>query len=206
MGRYRDDDEPNLPLDLDADDDDFADLLANTYAPIFPKAARKAKERKPLTRKKAPRTRPKPGEVAQKYVTREKVKGKAGYTTDQRLRRQKEDQLYRRVTRPKYLLDLARRQGHLVRQTSELHGDTMQAKFAGLFATELPRCEAAIHEAGCNGELPALEVHHKRGRGPYLNDTSTFVGVCSKCHAYIEANPRWAKEVGLSESKIAKYD
>lgn len=190
MSRYRDDSDLDLPLDLGPDDDEH-----DAYLPAHPKPVRKSKDgakRSSMKRSKAPKSR--------RGIIGGKPK-RPNYTSDQRLRRQKEDQLYRRVTRPKYLLDLARSQGHLVRQTSELHGDTMQAKFAGLFATELPRCEAAIHEAGCNGELPALEIHHKRGRGPYLNDTSTFLGVCSKCHGYIESHPKWAKEEGLSERK-----
>lgn len=36
---------------------------------------------------------------------------------------------------------------------------------------------------GC--QVKANQVHHKRGRGKYTNDVSTFLAVCKNCHDII---------------------
>lgn len=56
----------------------------------------------------------------------------------------------------------------------------------------------------CDPEL--LTVHHKRGRGPYLLDTTTWLAACMSCHRYIEDHPEIAKENGWSESRMMKND
>ena len=43
----------------------------------------------------------------------------------------------------------------------------------------------------------ATDVHHKRGRGPYLLMSLTWIGVCRICHNYIHAHPSWAYAEGL---------
>lgn len=56
---------------------------------------------------------------------------------------------------------------------------------------------------GCTTK--ATEIHHKRGRGPYLLDETTWLPVCHRCHRFIEENPVQAKELGLSENRLDKY-
>jgi aspartate carbamoyltransferase regulatory subunit len=46
------------------------------------------------------------------------------------------------------------------------------------------------------------EVHHKKGRGKYLLDESTWMPVCRYCHKEIEENPLWAKEKGYSLNRL----
>lgn len=48
----------------------------------------------------------------------------------------------------------------------------------------------------------SVDVHHKRGRGKYLLDESTWLPVCRGCHNKIETHPNWAKENGYSESRL----
>ena len=46
------------------------------------------------------------------------------------------------------------------------------------------------------------EVHHKKGRGIYLLDTSTWLAVCRNCHSYIETHPEFAKLYGYSTNRL----
>lgn len=50
--------------------------------------------------------------------------------------------------------------------------------------------------------IPATQIHHMKGRGKYLNDTSTWLGVSDTGHEWIEANPKLAKERGFSMSRL----
>jgi hypothetical protein len=59
-------------------------------------------------------------------------------------------------------------------------------------------CKA--HLPGC--EVKACDVHHKRGRGEYLNDISTWIPLCRNCHIFCENNPEVAKELGFSEDRL----
>ncbi len=45
--------------------------------------------------------------------------------------------------------------------------------------------------------VKAVQVHHTRGRGPYLNDEATFCGICPACHVFVHAHGQWARAVGL---------
>lgn len=54
--------------------------------------------------------------------------------------------------------------------------------------------------------LRATQIHHKRGRGRYLNDTSTWLGVSHEGHVFIEMHPETAYENNWSELRNAKYD
>jgi hypothetical protein len=68
------------------------------------------------------------------------------------------------------------------------------------------RCQARLHElypdSGVRCMEEATDVHHRRGRGIYLLDISTWIPVCRACHAWIEENPNKSKELGLSESRL----
>jgi len=47
-----------------------------------------------------------------------------------------------------------------------------------------------------------LDLHHRRGRGKYLNDVSTFVPLCRKCHNKVHSRPKWARANGWLISKF----
>jgi len=66
------------------------------------------------------------------------------------------------------------------------------------FLAEHPFCEVEIVVPGvlsCMGA--SCDVHHINKRGPYLNDTSTWLAVCRECHTFIHNNPKIARELGL---------
>jgi len=51
-------------------------------------------------------------------------------------------------------------------------------------------------------DLRSDQIHHMRGRGKYLNDTSTWLAVSNEGHKWIEANPKLAKERGFTKSRL----
>tara|TARA_R110000751_G_scaffold1991_2_gene7692 strand:+ start:3821 stop:4084 length:264 start_codon:yes stop_codon:yes gene_type:complete len=62
------------------------------------------------------------------------------------------------------------------------------------FLTDRPNCMASL--PGCT--LRAAEIHHKKGRGKYHNDITTWLSVCRVCHDWIETHPEEAIELNLS--------
>lgn len=52
--------------------------------------------------------------------------------------------------------------------------------------------------------LDATEVHHKIGRGIFLNDVTTWLAVSRPGHIYIEEHPEEAKFRGWSLSRLSK--
>lgn len=71
---------------------------------------------------------------------------------------------------------------------------------ARLFKKNNPVCKARIK---CIGS-PTTDVHHRRGRGEYLLDESTWLPTCRLCHQWIEEHSEQAKALGLSESRLSK--
>lgn len=71
---------------------------------------------------------------------------------------------------------------------------------ANQFKLDNPTC--AVRISGCTKSTD--DVHHRRGRGKYLLEVSTWLAVCRNCHIYIENHPEEAKERGCSESRLAK--
>ena len=45
----------------------------------------------------------------------------------------------------------------------------------------------------------ATEIHHRKGRGRYLLDESTWTPVCRTCHTFIHNNVAWAYQNGRLE-------
>lgn len=62
------------------------------------------------------------------------------------------------------------------------------------YLSEIMVCECNMGETGCTGL--AQEIHHRCGRGPYLNDVSTWMAVCRPCHLFIHSHPSWARDWG----------
>lgn len=60
-----------------------------------------------------------------------------------------------------------------------------------------PVCECGRN----NCKRKATDIHHKKGRGEYLNDVRYLLAVSRVCHQWIETHPKEAKELGLSISR-----
>jgi hypothetical protein len=61
-----------------------------------------------------------------------------------------------------------------------------------------PGCQASL--PGCSNV--STDIHHKKGRGPFLLDVASWISVCRHCHTWIELHPKEAKELNLSESRL----
>jgi len=48
----------------------------------------------------------------------------------------------------------------------------------------------------------ATQIHHKKRRGKYMLDQSTYLPCCAECHRKIEDNPKWARDCGYSLDKF----
>ena len=66
------------------------------------------------------------------------------------------------------------------------------------FLKDNPYCKACL--PGCT--FIATEVHHKKGRGEFMLDTSTWLPSCHNDHVWIELDPVEAKILGLSEDRL----
>lgn len=51
-------------------------------------------------------------------------------------------------------------------------------------------------------ELAATDIHHSRGRGKYLLDTTTWIPLSRKAHIEVEGNPDLAKAEGFSLERL----
>ena len=74
------------------------------------------------------------------------------------------------------------------------------AKYSKLrkeFLWDKPNCQARM--PGCT--LKSTDIHHKLGRGKYLNDTSTWLSCCRKCHNWIELHPEESIELNFTISR-----
>jgi hypothetical protein len=70
----------------------------------------------------------------------------------------------------------------------------------GVYLKNYPICEAQLD--GCTNY--STQIHHKKGRGEYLLDSTTFLACCENCHHWIELHPTKAKELGLSLNRLDK--
>jgi hypothetical protein len=78
--------------------------------------------------------------------------------------------------------------------------------------------DPANRVCACCGADNGLSIHHKKGRGPYAADETTFVTLCiignhmdhlypnsnhahsGGCHGWVEGNKSIAREIGLLET------
>ena len=64
--------------------------------------------------------------------------------------------------------------------------------------------------AFCHAKLPGclrstgqdLTIHHKKGRGKFYLDMTTWISLCINCHRWVEEHPAEAKEMLLSENRL----
>lgn len=75
--------------------------------------------------------------------------------------------------------------------------DTVYTAMRKVYLTKYPMCNARL--MGCS--LSSTDIHHKKGRGKYQNDPTTWLSVCRNCHDWIEENPIEAKELNYSNKK-----
>ena len=76
--------------------------------------------------------------------------------------------------------------------------DAKYSKLRRLYLTDYPMCQAALPR--CTHK--STDIHHKKGRGKYHNDITTWLSVCRKCHQWIELNEVEAIELGFSIKRI----
>lgn len=70
------------------------------------------------------------------------------------------------------------------------------------FFKEGDMCEAGL--PGCT--IEATDLHHPAGRmGNRLIEVERCKKVCRSCHRKLEEDPRLAKELGLSESRLVNH-
>ena len=81
-----------------------------------------------------------------------------------------------------------------VKSTKMQKLDTRYTKLRRVFLNKHPMCQAALP----NCSKQSTDIHHKKGRGQYHNDTTTWLSVCRNCHTWIEENPKEAIELGFS--------
>jgi len=74
------------------------------------------------------------------------------------------------------------------------------AKLRKQYLLDKSVCHAKIHKCS----IKATDVHHKKGRGIYHLDVSTWMPLCRNCHAWIEENPSEAYELGFSSYRSIK--
>lgn len=60
------------------------------------------------------------------------------------------------------------------------------------------------HHPNCEvfPELKATDIHHKKSRGKYYLDVSTFMAVSRQAHEKIHREHAWAVSMGYIESKL----
>ena len=76
--------------------------------------------------------------------------------------------------------------------------DTKYSKLRIKFLTNYPMCQAALNN--CTNQ--STDVHHKKGRGIYHNNITTWLSVCRNCHNWIELHPIEAQELGFTLKRI----
>lgn len=72
-----------------------------------------------------------------------------------------------------------------------------------VWKVENPKCKAKCN-SNCTGET--VDNHHRRGRGKYLMDESTWLPVCRSCHDYIGQHTHEAYDKGWSQSRLENLD
>ena len=72
--------------------------------------------------------------------------------------------------------------------------DTVYRALRFVYLIKYPMCCASLPD--CTKK--STDVHHKKGRGKYHNDPTTWLSVCRTCHDWIETHPTEAIELGLS--------
>ncbi len=85
------------------------------------------------------------------------------------------------------------------RSSKKIIQDKEYTQLRKAFLLKHPLCQ--IHIPGICDKFSS-EIHHKKGRGEYYLDISTWIACCRNCHSWAETHPEEAKELGFSESRL----
>ena len=72
--------------------------------------------------------------------------------------------------------------------------DTVYTALRKQYLEKYPMCCARLSKCS----LFSSDIHHKKGRGKYHNDPTTWLSVCRACHDWIETHPTESIELGYS--------
>lgn len=114
------------------------------------------------------------------------------YLDSQTLRREERRIAERKV---KKVYEIPKRSGKLKKE------EQVHAKIKKQFLIDHPFCECKRLE--CKGGK-AVDLHHLKGRGIYLNDPRYFLAMSRECHNWIKENSKEALELGLIVSRLIK--
>lgn len=82
-------------------------------------------------------------------------------------------------------------------KVKRVHENVIYAQLRREFLLENPRCLVPVGP-GRVCSAPSTECHHRKGRGRFYLDVSTFFPTCSACHAAIHTTrQRWARQMAL---------
>jgi hypothetical protein len=90
----------------------------------------------------------------------------------------------------KTIRKVAKKRGHLNRQYMKLRS---------AYLTENQLCLWYLEEQ--NALIPSTQIHHRRGRGQFLLDTTTWMPVSDYGHKMIHANPKYSYEKGYMQPR-----
>lgn len=79
--------------------------------------------------------------------------------------------------------------------------DAEYARLRRIFLAENKVCLVLKPRGHCG--QPTTQVHHRRRRGPFYLDVSTWLATCHHCHETIERYGIWAKAMGYTHSPIS---
>jgi hypothetical protein len=101
------------------------------------------------------------------------------------------------IFKPKKQPKLLQRSKTPVKKVSKKMSSDLReyGKLRKQFLLENPMCKKYPN-------LIATDIHHSRGRGRFLLDTSTWVPLSRKAHIEVEGNPELAKEQGFSLERL----
>lgn len=81
--------------------------------------------------------------------------------------------------------------------------DLLYSKMRKDFLSKAENATCFAKLPGCLNSLPEnLTIHHKKGRGRYYLDSTTWIPLCMTCHQWVEEHPAQAKELNLSQSRL----
>lgn len=98
-----------------------------------------------------------------------------------------------------HLLSTKKQRSLPSRSPKKTKEDSRYSNLRKEFLLEKSMCEA--HISGICSSY-STDVHHKKGRGKHYLDVSTWLSVCRSCHNWIETNPKQAKQLGFSETRL----